>query len=90
MKSFLKNFFFKNPVGHVGVVALKNSSAKLIQPFTSNVDDILNSILKERTAGLQGSPSLEEGLQIAHDLLIDMPLYGTKEVLIMYGSIFFF
>ncbi|SPJ11872.1 TFIIH basal transcription factor subunit, putative [Plasmodium sp. DRC-Itaito] len=87
VESFLKNFFFKNPVGHVGVVALKNSSAKLIQPFTSNVDDILNSILKERTAGLQGSPSLEEGLQIAHDLLIDMPLYGTKEVLIMYGSI---
>ncbi|SBT82313.1 TFIIH basal transcription factor subunit, putative [Plasmodium ovale] len=87
VETFLKNFFFKNPVGHVGVVALKNSSAKLIQPFTSNADDILKSLVKERSMGLQGSPSLQEGLEIAHDLLIDMPLYGTKEILIMYGSI---
>ncbi|SBT47410.1 transcription factor [Plasmodium ovale wallikeri] len=84
VETFLKNFFFKNPVGHVGVVALKNSSAKLIQPFTSNADDILKSLVKERSMGLQGSPSLQEGLEIAHDLLIDMPLYGTKEILIIY------
>ncbi|SBT01543.1 general transcription factor IIH subunit 2, putative (P44) [Plasmodium malariae] len=85
--AFLKNFFFKNPVGHVGVVALKNSSAKLIQSLTSNIDDILSSLLKERSNGLQGSPSLQEGLEIAHDLLIDMPMYGTKEIVIMYSSI---
>ncbi|SCN62770.1 general transcription factor IIH subunit 2, putative [Plasmodium chabaudi chabaudi] len=84
---FLKNFFFKNPVGHVGVVALKNSSAKLIQQLTSNIDDVLNSLVKEQKEGLQGSPSLQEGLEIAHNLLMDMPLYGTKEILIMYGSI---
>ncbi|ETB61389.1 hypothetical protein, variant [Plasmodium yoelii 17X] len=84
---FLKNFFFKNPVGHVGVVALKNSSAKLIQQLTSNIDDVLNSLVKEQKEGLNGSPSLQEGLEIAHNLLMDMPLYGTKEILIMYGSI---
>ncbi|EUD68835.1 transcription initiation factor TFIIH subunit 2 [Plasmodium inui San Antonio 1] len=87
VENFLTNFFFKNPVGHVGVVALKNSSAKLIQPLTSNMEDIMNALLKERSMGLQGSPSLQQGLEIAHDLLMDIPLYGTKEILIMYGSI---
>ncbi|KJP90003.1 hypothetical protein AK88_00172 [Plasmodium fragile] len=87
VENFLTNFFFKNPVGHVGVVALKNSCAKLMQPLTSNMDDIMDALRKERSMGLQGSPSLQQGLEIAHDLLIDVPLYGTKEILIIYGSI---
>lgn len=84
---FLKKFFYKNPVGHIGVIALKKNSAKLIQPFTSNSDDILNSIKKERTEGLDGLPSLQEGLEISNELLNDAPPYGTKEILILYGSI---
>ncbi|VWU52130.1 general transcription factor IIH subunit 2 [Hepatocystis sp. ex Piliocolobus tephrosceles] len=87
VESFLRNFYFKNPVGHVAVVALKNSTAKLIQPFTSNLEDVLESITKERGLGLQGSPSLQEGLEIANNLLSDIPLYGTKEIIILYGSI---
>ncbi|ANQ09543.1 Ssl1-like protein [Plasmodium coatneyi] len=87
VENFLKNFFFKNPVGNVGVVALKNSAAKLIQPLTSNMGDIMNALVKERSTGLQGSPSLQQGLEIAYDLLADIPLYGTKEILILYGSI---
>lgn len=87
LETFLNEFFYKNPVGQVGVVALKKSSGKLIQEMTSNVDDILESIKKEVGEGLEGSPSLQKGLQIGHDLLCDKPPYGTREIFILYGSI---
>ncbi|SBT80680.1 general transcription factor IIH subunit 2, putative [Plasmodium malariae] len=87
MSSSMKERDFKPDRINVVLESLKNSSAKLIQSLTSNIDDILSSLLKERSNGLQGSPSLQEGLEIAHDLLIDMPMYGTKEIVIMYSSI---
>lgn len=87
IETFLNEFFYKNPVGQVGVVALKRNSGKLIQEMTSNADDILESIKKEIAEGLEGSPSLQKGLQIGHDLLYDKPPYGTKEIFILYGSI---
>lgn len=87
LEAFLNEFFYKNPVGQVGVVALKKNSGKLIQEMTSNADDILESMKKEIGEGLEGSPSLQKGLQIGYDLLCDKPPYGTREILILYGSI---
>lgn len=95
--SFLKNFFDKNPISQISIVATVSESARLISPLTGSLDDLLYGVNELTFMDHKGEPSIQASLSAAVALLgsINSASGGalsvsapptTREVLILYGS----
>eukprot|EP00922_Rhytidocystis_sp_ex-Travisia-forbesii_P060910 GHVS01090348.1.p1 GENE.GHVS01090348.1~~GHVS01090348.1.p1 ORF type:complete len:428 (+),score=59.66 GHVS01090348.1:105-1388(+) len=86
-EEFIREFFQQNPIGQMGSLALIDSDAHLVQSLSASPEEQINKLKEAKRKALSGAPSLMNGLERALAILTSLPLYGSREVLIIFGSI---
>lgn len=84
---FIHEFFDQNPISQIGIITMKNGLAHLISPISGNPQDHLDILKSIRKQECKGYPSLQNALEMARGLLLPVPAYVTREVLIIFGSL---
>eukprot|EP00920_Eleutheroschizon_duboscqi_P025872 GHVT01063910.1.p1 GENE.GHVT01063910.1~~GHVT01063910.1.p1 ORF type:complete len:477 (-),score=34.73 GHVT01063910.1:396-1826(-) len=86
-EAFIREFFHQNPISQLGSIVMRSMTAVDVQPLSPNPDDQIAKLRKAKREGTDGAPSLQNGLQRACSMLTLIPPYGTREILIIFGSI---
>ncbi|ELR01666.1 hypothetical protein GMDG_00042 [Pseudogymnoascus destructans 20631-21] len=85
--SFISEFFEQNPISQLGILGMRDGLAKPISPLSGTPTVHLGALGKLRTQDPQGSPSLQNALEMARASLFHAPSHGTREVLIISGAL---
>ncbi|OBT84525.1 hypothetical protein VE02_06746 [Pseudogymnoascus sp. 03VT05] len=85
--SFITEFFEQNPISQLGILGMRDGLAKPISPLSGTPTVHLSALGKLRTQDPQGSPSLQNALEMARAGLFHAPSHGTREVLIISGAL---
>ena len=85
VEHFIQEYFAANPVSQLGVIVTKDKKAWPITKISGSPSCHIKAFQKELDA--KGQPSLQNSLEIAQAMLLQTPNYGSREVLVLYGSI---
>ncbi|KFY81465.1 hypothetical protein V500_11410 [Pseudogymnoascus sp. VKM F-4518 (FW-2643)] len=85
--TFVTEFFEQNPISQLGILGMRDGLAKPISPLSGTPTVHLEALGKLRTQDPQGSPSLQNALEMARASLFHAPSHGTREVLIISGAL---
>ncbi|KAJ5576345.1 RNA polymerase TFIIH complex subunit Ssl1 [Penicillium sp. DV-2018c] len=86
-QEFVREFFEQNPISQLGVLGLRDGLALRVSDMSGNPTGHLAAIQALKTQEPKGLPSLQNGLEMARGALFHTPSHGTREVLILYGSL---
>ncbi|BDD59141.1 hypothetical protein MAP00_004375 [Monascus purpureus] len=86
-QEFVVEFFEQNPISQLGVLGLRDGLAIRISDLSGNPTEHLNAIEALRSQDPKGLPSLQNGLEMARGALFHTPSHGTREILIIFGSL---
>ncbi|KAL4915574.1 Ssl1-like-domain-containing protein [Aspergillus aurantiobrunneus] len=86
-QEFVREFFEQNPISQVGVLGLRDGLALRISDMSGNPTEHISAIQDLRTQDPKGLPSLQNGLEMARGALFHTPSHGTREILIIFGSL---
>ncbi|OJJ44850.1 hypothetical protein ASPZODRAFT_134242 [Penicilliopsis zonata CBS 506.65] len=86
-KEFVVEFFEQNPISQLGVLGLRDGLAIRISNMSGNPTEHITAIEALRNQDPKGLPSLQNGLEMARGALFHTPSHGTREVLIIFGSL---
>ncbi|GFH55293.1 transcription initiation factor TFIIH subunit 2 [Chaetoceros tenuissimus] len=98
LDKFAQEYYDQNPLSHLGLVVCKNGEAEVLSLLTGSKRSTLTAIgaLKEGvSSGLisknfgkdAGEFSLQNGIEVAGRSLGHMPKHGSREILVMVGSL---
>lgn len=87
LKSWAKLFYNANPLGSILLIGMRDGIAERWSPWTSNAIDLSASLDKVSKIPL-GDPSLQNAIDLARNSLLHVPKHISKEVLIIYGSLY--
>ncbi|OQD79734.1 hypothetical protein PENANT_c045G01716 [Penicillium antarcticum] len=86
-QEFVREFFEQNPISQLGVLGLRDGLALRVSDMSGNPTEHLAAIQALKTQDPKGLPSLQNGLEMARGALFHTPSHGTREVLIIFGSL---
>ncbi|KAJ5343351.1 uncharacterized protein N7506_003175 [Penicillium brevicompactum] len=86
-QEFVREFFEQNPISQLGVLGLRDGLAVRVSDMSGNPTEHLTAIQNLKTQDPKGLPSLQNGLEMARGALFHTPSHGTREVLIIFGSL---
>ncbi|KAJ5238694.1 hypothetical protein N7468_003313 [Penicillium chermesinum] len=86
-QDFVREFFEQNPISQLGVIGLRDGLAIRVSDMSGNPTEHIEAIQSLRTHDPKGLPSLQNGLEMARGALFHTPSHGTREVLIIFGSL---
>mmetsp|Transcript_26294 Transcript_26294/g.53629 ORF Transcript_26294/g.53629 Transcript_26294/m.53629 type:complete len:403 (-) Transcript_26294:82-1290(-) len=90
VSSLIDNYFDQNPISQLALVDLRDGRAEKITELSGNARHH-KARLEERMAAKRnmggGVPSMRAGLELAASMLEIQASYGTREVLLVYGSL---
>ncbi|KAJ1487509.1 Ssl1-like-domain-containing protein [Baffinella frigidus] len=90
VSTFIDNFFDQNPISQLALVELRQGKAEKITELSGNARHHRGR-LEERVVASRGvgggQASIRAGLEIAAQMLEMQASYGTREVLLVYGSL---
>lgn len=84
LEALIRDYFDQNPISQLGAIVTRYSKAELITELNGNPSRHIDQ-LKGQSVG--GEPSLQNALQLARVSMSVLPDYGSKEVLVVYGSL---
>lgn len=90
VSSLIDNFFDQNPISQLALVELRDGRAEKISELSGNARHHkakLEERLKAKRSLGGGQPSIRAGLELAGSMLEIQASYGTREVLMVYGSL---
>lgn len=82
---FSRRFFEQNPLSQLGVVTMAEGTARSLSGLTGNVRDVIERLPSELSG--VGEASVQNGLEVARNLLAHVPGHGTREVLILFCGV---
>lgn len=85
---FIGDFLENNPISQLGVIVTRNAQAEKLTDLSANRRahlEAVNSLKRHRPPG--GEASLQNALDLACGLLRDVPEYGFREILVLFGSL---
>lgn len=85
---FVTEFFDQNPISQLGVVIMRNGVGQLISQVSGNPQDHIDALRSIKKLEPKGDPSLQNALEISRGLLMHVASHCTREVLIIFGSLF--
>ncbi|OQR86445.1 General transcription factor IIH subunit [Achlya hypogyna] len=85
VQRFVADYFDQNPISQLGLIGIKSSVAEKLSDLSGNPGHHID-ILK-RTLTVHGEPSLQNALEMAKSALKTVPSYGSKEIIVVYGSL---
>ncbi|KAN0072567.1 Ssl1-like domain containing protein [Elaphomyces granulatus] len=86
-QEFVVEFFEQNPISQLGVLGMRDGLAVRVSGMSGNPTDHISAIQALRTQDPKGLPSLQNALEMARGALFHTPSHGTREVLIIFGSL---
>ncbi|KAJ5461072.1 General transcription and DNA repair factor IIH subunit ssl1 [Penicillium daleae] len=86
-QEFVREFFEQNPISQLGVLGLRDGLALRVSDISGNPTEHLTAIQELKTQDPKGLPSLQNGLEMARGALFHTPSHGTREVLVIFGSL---
>ncbi|KAJ5745558.1 hypothetical protein N7520_010740 [Penicillium odoratum] len=86
-QEFVREFFEQNPISQLGVLGLRDGLAVRISNMSGNPTEHMKAIQSLKTQDPKGLPSLQNGLEMARGALFHTPKHGTREVLVIFGSL---
>jgi transcription initiation factor TFIIH subunit 2 len=84
---FVTEFFEQNPISQLGIIGMRDGIAVRVSDMSGNPAAHLESLKRLRTSEPQGSPSLQNALEMARAALFHAPSHGTREALVVYGAL---
>lgn len=90
VKTFIDNFFDQNPISQLAIIELRDGTADKITELSGNArhhKSKLEDVFRQRRNLGAGLPSMRAGLELALQVLEVQASYGTREVLMIYGSL---
>lgn len=85
VEAFIREFFDQNPLSQIGLVTLKDGVAHSLTDLGGSPESHINALMGK--LGCSGDASMQNGLELVHDLLSQIPSYGHREVLILYSAL---
>jgi transcription initiation factor TFIIH subunit 2 len=85
VKEFIKDYFDQNPLCQLGLIFLRNGIATKLCDPSSNPKSLLLAFGDLPKMG--GDASLQNGLDMAINSFVNVPPYGSREILILYSSL---
>ncbi|KAJ5889719.1 hypothetical protein N7504_010529 [Penicillium tannophilum] len=86
-QEFVREFFEQNPISQLGVLGLRDGLALRISDMSGNPTEHMTAIQSLKIQDPKGLPSLQNGLDMARGALFHTPNHGTREVLVIFGSL---
>eukprot|EP00922_Rhytidocystis_sp_ex-Travisia-forbesii_P060892 GHVS01090323.1.p1 GENE.GHVS01090323.1~~GHVS01090323.1.p1 ORF type:complete len:469 (-),score=85.81 GHVS01090323.1:74-1384(-) len=87
VEHFIREFFQQNPIGQMASLVMLDSDAFLVQALSASPEEQITKLREAKRKALSGAPSLMNGLERSLAILTSLPLYGSREVLIIFGSL---
>ncbi|KAL5712310.1 General transcription factor IIH subunit 2 [Ranunculus cassubicifolius] len=78
-------FFDQNPLSHIGLVILKDGVVHYLTDLGGGPDSHIKALMNKLESS--GDASLQNGLELVHGYLNNIPSYGHREVLILYSAL---
>jgi transcription initiation factor TFIIH subunit 2 len=86
VEMFINDFFEKNPVSQLGIVVTRDKHAHLVSHIGGSPKQHVAKMEKEWSENPSGQPTLENSLRIAQQALLGTPTYGSREIVVLFGS----
>jgi transcription initiation factor TFIIH subunit 2 len=84
LSSFIVDFLGENPISQLGIIILRNGRAEKLSELSGSKSAHLHAIQSAVSTG--GDASLQNALDIACSLMNDVPKYGHREILVIFGG----
>ncbi|KAG5518498.1 hypothetical protein PMAC_002894 [Pneumocystis sp. 'macacae'] len=85
--SFVSEYFEQNPLAQLGIVGMRDGRATSISPYGGNPHEHLMALNRLKQMDPSGNASLQNALEMARTILYPVPKHGTREVLLIFGSL---
>ncbi|XP_073050655.1 general transcription factor IIH subunit 2-like [Primulina eburnea] len=85
VEAFIREFFDQNPLSQIGLVTLKDGVAHSLTDLGGSPESHIKVLMGKLECS--GDASLQNGLDLVHSLLNQIPTYGHREVLILYSAL---
>ena len=86
LEQFVTDFFAQNPLSQLSVIAMRDSKAEKLSDLSANKRAHVDAITHGSRA-CSGDASLQNAVDMACGLLRDIPDYGHREVIVVFGSL---
>lgn len=85
LQHFVRDYFDQNPISQLGLIGIKGMKSERLSDLSGNPKNHIERI-KEAVA-VDKEPSLQNALDIAKAALKIVPSYGSREIIVIYGSL---
>jgi len=85
LEGFITDYFDQNPISQLGIIVAFKKVAQKVTELSGNPRDQIRRLQGNTLGG--GELSLQNALNIAKDSLAQIPAYGSREVLVVMGSL---
>ncbi|KZV69517.1 TFIIH basal transcription factor complex, subunit SSL1 [Peniophora sp. CONT] len=86
-RGFVAEWFDQNPLGQIGVGALRAGLGERVAEMTGNPQEVLAALAEKHKLEPVGEPSLQNALEMARSAMSHLPAHASREVLIVYGAL---
>lgn len=86
-QDFVREYFDQNPISQMSTIATRDSQARRLSSLSSSMALHTDGIQLGVKLGPYGDASLQNLLEMARRILAPIPDYGSREVVIVYGSL---
>jgi transcription initiation factor TFIIH subunit 2 len=84
---FVTEYFEQNPISQLGIIGMRDGLGLRVSDMSGNPTDHISNLQKVREKDPSGHPSLQNALDMARGALFHAPSHGTREVLVVFGSL---
>ncbi|KAK7921098.1 hypothetical protein PG985_009120 [Apiospora marii] len=86
-KEFVREYFEQNPISQLSIVGMRDGVAVRVSDMSGSPSHHLEKLEEWVKQEPQGSPSLQNALEMCRGALFNTPSHGTREVLVVYGAL---
>ncbi|CAG8598266.1 10467_t:CDS:2, partial [Diversispora eburnea] len=86
-EQFILEFFDQNPISQLGIIVSKGGVAERLTGLSGNPMDNIIALKNKKNIDVDGEPSLQNSLELARSSLIHTPTHGSREILLIMGSL---
>ncbi|KAI8977409.1 Ssl1-like-domain-containing protein [Mycotypha africana] len=86
-QQFVTEYFDQNPISQLGIIVTRDGIAEKLTELSGNPTDHIRALKSKKNTETSGEPSLQNALQLARASMKGVPSHGTKEVLVIFGSL---
>ncbi|WVQ84537.1 hypothetical protein IAT38_006691 [Cryptococcus sp. DSM 104549] len=87
LKTYVVEWFDQNPLGQIGVIALRDRLSEVLVPMGGSPQEIVAALSDKRKLEPSGEPSLQNGLTMAKGGMSHLPSTSSLEMLVIFSAI---